>query len=138
MNFVWFQISVNYNGKLKNNGESVDSNDGDAPFKFRLGVGKVMEGWDIGINGMRVGEKRRLTIPPSMGYGSKGHGENVPPDSWLVYDVELVKRITLVEGFTVVQIIGLDASVDFSNDVMMKYVSLQSPYPRAEAKNYHT
>ncbi|XP_050240679.1 peptidyl-prolyl cis-trans isomerase FKBP43-like isoform X2 [Quercus robur] len=85
------KISVNYNGKLKNNGESVDSNDGDAPFKFRLGVGKVMEGWDIGINGMQVGEKRRLIIPPSMGYGSKGHGENVPPDSWLVYDVELVK-----------------------------------------------
>ncbi|XP_030931873.1 peptidyl-prolyl cis-trans isomerase FKBP43-like isoform X1 [Quercus lobata] len=85
------KISINYNGKLKNNGESVGSNVGDAPFKFRLGVGKVMEGWDIGINGMRVGEKRRLIIPPSMGYGSKGHGENVPPDSWLVYDVELVK-----------------------------------------------
>ncbi|XP_075672270.1 peptidyl-prolyl cis-trans isomerase FKBP43-like isoform X1 [Castanea sativa] len=85
------KISINYNGKLKNNGESVGSNVGDAPFKFRLGAGKVMEGWDIGINGMRVGEKRRLIIPPSMGYGSKGHGENVPPDSWLVYDVELVK-----------------------------------------------
>ncbi|KAK7831614.1 peptidyl-prolyl cis-trans isomerase fkbp43 [Quercus suber] len=85
------KISINYNGKLKNNGESVGSNVGDAPFKFRLGVGKVMEGWDIGINGMRVGEKRRLIIPPSMGYGSKGHGENVPPDSWLVYDVELIK-----------------------------------------------
>ncbi|GMY09366.1 peptidyl-prolyl cis-trans isomerase FKBP43-like isoform X2 [Fagus crenata] len=85
------KISINYIGKLKKNGESFDSNVGGAPHKFRLGVGKVLEGWDIGINGMQVGEKRRLTIPPSMGFGSEGHGENIPPDSWLVYDVELVK-----------------------------------------------
>ncbi|XP_062157088.1 peptidyl-prolyl cis-trans isomerase FKBP43-like isoform X3 [Alnus glutinosa] len=85
------KISINYNGKLKENGESFDSNVGAAPYKFRLGVGKVIEGWDIGLDGMRVGEKRRLIIPPSMGFGSEGCGENVPPDSWLEYDVELVK-----------------------------------------------
>ncbi|KAG6734237.1 hypothetical protein I3842_01G263900 [Carya illinoinensis] len=85
------RVSINYNGKLKKNGESFDSNVGCAPYKFRIGVGKVIEGWDVGLDGMRVGEKRRLTIPPSLGFGSTGRGENVPPDSWLVYDIELVK-----------------------------------------------
>ncbi|PRQ57641.1 putative peptidylprolyl isomerase [Rosa chinensis] len=85
------KITVHYVGKLKENGEVVDSCDGGPPSKFRLGRGKVMEGLDAGIDGMRVGGKRRLVIPPSMAYGSKGDDKDIPPDSWLVYDVELVK-----------------------------------------------
>ncbi|KAB1218949.1 Peptidyl-prolyl cis-trans isomerase FKBP53 [Morella rubra] len=85
------KISINYNGRLKKNGELFDSNVGSAPYKFRLGVGKVISGWDIGLDGMLVGEKRRLIIPPSEGFGTQGYGENVPPNSWLVYDIELVK-----------------------------------------------
>ncbi|XP_035548493.1 midasin-like isoform X2 [Juglans regia] len=85
------RVSINYDGKLKKNGESFDSNVGCAPYKFRIGLGEVIGGWDIGLDGMRVGEKRRLTIPPSLGFGSARRGENVPPDSWLVYDIELVK-----------------------------------------------
>ncbi|XP_062090501.1 peptidyl-prolyl cis-trans isomerase FKBP43-like [Humulus lupulus] len=84
------KISVHYVGKLKN-GEVVDSNVGSDPFKFRLGAGKVIQGWDVGLEGMRVGEKRRLTVPPPMGYGSEGDGKNIPPNSWLVYEVALVK-----------------------------------------------
>ncbi|KAJ8752979.1 hypothetical protein K2173_008714 [Erythroxylum novogranatense] len=84
------QVSVCYIGKLRKNGEIFDSNVGRAPFKFRLGVGQVIKGWDVGVNGMRVGDKRRLTIPPSMGYGSEGAGKKIPPNSWLVFDVELV------------------------------------------------
>ncbi|KAF4386586.1 hypothetical protein F8388_006541 [Cannabis sativa] len=84
------RISVHYVGKLKN-GEVVDSNVDSDPYKFRLGVGKVIEGWDIGLEGMHVGEKRRLTVPPPMGYGSEGDGKNIPPNSWLVYEVTLVK-----------------------------------------------
>ncbi|XP_044468336.1 peptidyl-prolyl cis-trans isomerase FKBP53 isoform X2 [Mangifera indica] len=83
------QVSVHYIGKLKN-GKMFDSNVGRAPFKFRLGIGQVIKGWDVGVNGMRVGDKRRLTIPPSMGYGAKGAGGKIPPNSWLVFDVELV------------------------------------------------
>ncbi|KAI9384926.1 hypothetical protein POPTR_012G129200v4 [Populus trichocarpa] len=83
------QVSVHYIGKLKN-GKIFDSNVGRAPFKFRLGVGQVIKGWDVGVNGMRVGDKRRLTIPPSMGYGDRGAGGKIPPNSWLVFDVELV------------------------------------------------
>lgn len=84
------KVSVHYIGKLKKNGEIFDSNIGRAPFKFRLGVGQVIKGWDVGVNGMRVGDKRRLTIPPAMGYGSQGAGKAIPPNAWLVFDVELV------------------------------------------------
>ncbi|KAF9668259.1 hypothetical protein SADUNF_Sadunf15G0110400 [Salix dunnii] len=84
------QVSVRYVGKLKKNDKIFDSNVGRAPFKFRLGVGQVIKGWDVGVNGMRVGDKRRLTIPPSMGYGEQGAGGKIPPNSWLVFDVELV------------------------------------------------
>ncbi|KAM0061754.1 putative peptidylprolyl isomerase [Helianthus debilis subsp. tardiflorus] len=84
------KISMRYIGKLKKNGKIFDSNIRKAPFKFRLGAGQVIAGWDVGIKGMCVGEKRRLTIPPSMGYGARGAGSAIPPNSWLVFDVELV------------------------------------------------
>ncbi|XP_062102833.1 peptidyl-prolyl cis-trans isomerase FKBP53-like [Humulus lupulus] len=83
------QVSVHYIGKLKKNGKQFDSNVGRAPFKFRLGVGQVIKGWDVGVEGMRVGDKRRLTTPPEMGYRRKGAGGAIPPNSWLVFDVEL-------------------------------------------------
>ncbi|EOY22955.1 hypothetical protein SCA6_004481 [Theobroma cacao] len=84
------QVSVHYIGKLKKNGKIFDSNVGRAPFKFRLGIGEVIKGWDVGVEGMRIGDKRKLIIPPSMGYGSKGAGSRIPPNSWLEFDVELV------------------------------------------------
>ncbi|GER35022.1 peptidyl-prolyl cis-trans isomerase [Striga asiatica] len=84
------KVSVRYIGKLKKNDKIFDSNVGKSPFKFRLGIGQVIKGWDVGVNGMRVGDKRRLTIPPAMGYGPKGSPPVIPPNSWLVFDVELV------------------------------------------------
>ncbi|KAH9619762.1 hypothetical protein KSS87_018063 [Heliosperma pusillum] len=84
------KVSVLYIGKLKKNGKIFDSNTRQSPFKFRLGVGQVIKGWDVGVEGMRVGDKRRLTIPPAMGYGAQGHLPDIPPESWLVFDVELV------------------------------------------------
>ncbi|XP_057761888.1 peptidyl-prolyl cis-trans isomerase FKBP53 [Arachis stenosperma] len=83
------KVSVKYIGKLQKNGKIFDSNVGRAPFKFHLGVGQVIKGWDIGVNGMRVGDKRRITVPPSMGYGDRRVG-SIPPNSWLVFDVELI------------------------------------------------
>ncbi|KAK4385067.1 Peptidyl-prolyl cis-trans isomerase FKBP53 [Sesamum angolense] len=87
------KVGVHYIGKLKKNGKIFDSNIGRAPFKFRLGIGQVIKGWDVGVNGMRIGDKRRLTIPPAMGYGAKGCGPAIPPNSWLVFDVELLKGV---------------------------------------------
>ncbi|PRQ59882.1 putative peptidylprolyl isomerase [Rosa chinensis] len=83
------KVSVRYIGKLKN-GKQFDANVIGPPFKFTLGVGQVISGWDVGVKGMRVGDKRRLTVPPSMGYGQRGAPPAIPPNSWLVFDVELV------------------------------------------------
>jgi len=85
------KVTVHYVGKLKENGQTFDSNIGSSPFKFCLGAEDIIDGWNIGLDGMRVGDKRRLTIPPSMGYGNHGDaGENIPPNSWLVYEVEMI------------------------------------------------
>ncbi|XP_071739712.1 peptidyl-prolyl cis-trans isomerase FKBP43-like [Rutidosis leptorrhynchoides] len=82
------KVKVQYVVKLKENGQVIDST-GKSPHKFRLGDKEVIEGLNIGLDGMRVGDKRQLTIPPSMSLGYKGTGENVPPNSWLVFDVEM-------------------------------------------------
>jgi peptidylprolyl isomerase len=82
---VW----VHYTGKLKT-GEQFDSSVGGKPFKFTLGKGEVIKGWDEGVAGMKVGEKRNLVIPPEMGYGKTGAGAKIPPDSTLVFDVEMI------------------------------------------------
>ncbi|KAJ8552765.1 hypothetical protein K7X08_020158 [Anisodus acutangulus] len=84
------KVGVRYIGKLKKNGKIFDSNIGKRPFEFRLGIGQVIKGWDVGVNGMRIGDKRRITIPPAMGYGTKGAGRDIPPNSWLIFDVELI------------------------------------------------
>ncbi|KAK4372001.1 hypothetical protein RND71_007385 [Anisodus tanguticus] len=83
------KIKVHYTGRLKQNGQIFYTNIGKSPYKFRLGDKDIIEGWNLGLDGMRVGDKRRLTVPPSMGYGSQGAGENIPPNSWLVFDIEL-------------------------------------------------
>lgn len=83
------KLKVQYTAKLKETGEIIDSN-GKAPYRFRLGNQDVMEGWNVGLDGMRAGDKRRLVVPPSLGNGSRGTAENVPPDSWVIYDVELL------------------------------------------------
>ncbi|KAJ4718953.1 Peptidylprolyl isomerase [Melia azedarach] len=86
------KISVCYTGRLKENGQVFVTNIGTSPLKFHLGRNEVIEGLNVGLEGMQVGEKRRLIVPPSMGYGSEGDdGKNIPPNSWLEYDVELVK-----------------------------------------------
>lgn len=82
-------VTVNYTGTLTN-GKEFDSTKGKQPFSFTLGAGQVIKGWDQGIVGMKVGGKRKLTIPPDLGYGSQGAGAAIPPNSTLIFDVELL------------------------------------------------
>jgi len=81
-------IGMYYEGKLKSNNKVFDSCLKGKPFKFRLGAGEVIKGWDVGVEGMKVGGKRRLTIPPQMAYGAKGAPPDIPANSHLVFEVE--------------------------------------------------
>lgn len=84
-------LSMHYTGTLEN-GQKFDSSlDRKQPFVFRLGVGQVIKGWDEGILGMKVGGKRRLEIPPEMGYGAGGYPPVIPANSKLIFEVELLE-----------------------------------------------
>ena len=83
-------VVVNYRGTLEN-GTEFDSSYGRGPFSFPLGAGRVIRGWDEGVAGMKVGGKRKLVIPPDLGYGSRGAGGVIPPDATLIFEVELVR-----------------------------------------------
>jgi peptidylprolyl isomerase len=82
-------VSVNYVGMFTDGREFDSSANAGRPFQFQLGAQQVIAGWDLGLVGMKVGSKRRLIIPPNLGYGSTGQG-SIPPNATLVFDVELV------------------------------------------------
>ncbi|XP_034485168.1 39 kDa FK506-binding nuclear protein [Drosophila innubila] len=83
------RVSVYYIGRLKSNNKTFDSMQKGNGFKFALGAGEVIKGWDVGVAGMKVGGKRRITCPAHMAYGARGHPPTIPPNSTLVFDVEL-------------------------------------------------
>ena len=83
-------VSVNYVGMLTNGTKFDSSYDRGQAFVFPLGAGQVIKGWDMGVAGMKVGGKRKLLIPPALGYGSRGAGASIPPNSTLIFEVELL------------------------------------------------
>tara|TARA_B100000131_G_scaffold322307_1_gene375792 strand:+ start:689 stop:1108 length:420 start_codon:yes stop_codon:yes gene_type:complete len=86
------KVVVNYTGKLED-GSIFDSSlkPGREPFAFTLGVGSVIKGWDLGVKGMKVGGKRKLTIPSDLGYGDNGAGDVIPPGAKLIFEIELLE-----------------------------------------------
>ncbi|XP_054716180.1 LOW QUALITY PROTEIN: uncharacterized protein LOC129225716 [Uloborus diversus] len=124
-------LFMHYSGKLDDGTEFDSSYERNEPFQFQLGIGQVIKGWDEGLLDMCIGEKRRLTIPPHLGYGDSGAGDKIPPKATLIFEVELIK---IEDGPTPVNVfkeIDMNQDQQLSREELSDYLKKQ--IPQAEA-----
>merc|ERR1719370_1230625 len=116
---------MHYVGTLESGAKFDSSYDRSEPFKFQIGVGQVIKGWEEGVLGMCVGEKRKLIVPPALGYGDQGAGDIIPGGATLYFEVELIDT---EEGPTPVNVfkqIDIDADNALSRDEISSYLKQQ-------------
>ncbi|XP_017892711.1 FK506-binding protein 2 isoform X2 [Ceratina calcarata] len=119
------QLTMHYIGTLQDGTKFDSSLDRDQPFSFQLGVGQVIKGWDQGLVDMCVGEKRKLTIPPELGYGEKGAGNVIPGGATLMFDVELINISDSPPSANVFKEIDSDHDNQLSREEVSEYLRKQ-------------
>ncbi|XP_037276942.2 FK506-binding protein 2 [Rhipicephalus microplus] len=124
-------LSMHYTGTLVDGKEFDSSRQRGEPFRFQIGLGQVIKGWDQGLLNMCVGDKRKLTVPPSLGYGEAGAGDRIPPGATLVFETELTKIEDGPPPVNVFKQIDSDQDEQLTREEISKYLKEQLPAAQA-------
>lgn len=118
-------LTMHYTGTLEDGTKFDSSHDRNEPFKFQIGVGQVIQGWEEGVLGMCVGEKRRLIVPPELGYGDQGAGDIIPGGATLYFDIELLSTEDGPAPVNVFKQIDTDSDKMLSREELSQYLKDQ-------------
>jgi len=118
-------LTMHYTGTLEDGSKFDSSVDRNEPFKFQIGVGQVIKGWEEGVLGMCIGEKRRLIVPPELGYGDQGAGEVIPGGATLYFDIELLETEEGPQPVNVFKQVDMDNDAALSREELSVYLKQQ-------------